>query len=178
MTITVASTTATGSYTITVTGAGGTISHTAAVTVTVTPGPGFAIAASAGSISLGKGAKGATDTITTTVSGGFSSAIALSVVGTACGHDRRLQFHVNRRARFRVVDPDADTRSIHGCRHVPTDCHGNWRRTDTHGDGVFDRTLTIAPCWCILVIPLIQCRNVLSNRTIVAAPRCTVFGNA
>ena len=83
MTMAVASTVAAGSYTITVTGTGGGVTHTATVALTVTA-PAFTIAASPSSLSVVQGSKG-TSTITTTVSGGFNSAIALSASGVPTG---------------------------------------------------------------------------------------------
>jgi hypothetical protein len=83
MTITAASTAAAGSYTITVTGTGGGVTHTTTVSLTVTK-PAFAIAASPVFLSVAQGATG-TSTITTTVSGGFNSAVALSASGLPAG---------------------------------------------------------------------------------------------
>jgi len=83
MTMAVASNTTPGAYTITVTGAGGGITHTSTVTLTVLS-PAFAISASPTSVSVQQGAKG-TSTITTTVSNGFNSAIALSAAGQPSG---------------------------------------------------------------------------------------------
>jgi kumamolisin len=86
LTITVASTTATGTYTITVTGTGGEITHTATVSLTVTaPTAGaFTISVSPTSGYLYQGQSGYA-VITTTVSGGFDSAIALSATGQPSG---------------------------------------------------------------------------------------------
>ena len=78
MKIAVASTVAPGSYTITVTGTDSGVTHTASVSLTVTPG--FTITASPTPVTVTRGAQG-TSTVTTTVSGGFSSAIVLSASG-------------------------------------------------------------------------------------------------
>jgi len=85
-TFTVASTTATGTYTITVTGTGGGLTHSATVSLTVTsaPVPAFTLAASPTSVSVVQGNSG-TSTLSTTVSGGFNSAIALSATGQPTG---------------------------------------------------------------------------------------------
>jgi len=83
MTIAVSSTAAAGSYTVTVTGTGGGVTHTATVALTVTA-PAFTIAASPASVSVLPGARG-TSTITTTVSGGFNTAVALSASGLPKG---------------------------------------------------------------------------------------------
>jgi subtilase family serine protease len=85
-TLAVASTTATGTYTITVTGTGGGITHTATISLTVTsaPVPAFTLAASPTSVSVVQGASGSS-TITTTVSGGFNSAVALTASGQPTG---------------------------------------------------------------------------------------------
>jgi subtilase family serine protease len=85
-TFTVASTTAAGTYSITVTGTGGGLTHTASVslTVTATASPAFTLSASPTSVSVAQGSSG-TSTVTTAVSGGFSSAIALSASGQPTG---------------------------------------------------------------------------------------------
>ena len=75
-----ATTTTPGTYTITVTGAGGGITQTATVTLTVTTG--FSVNASPNSLSVALGSSGKS-TITTAVSGGFNSSIALSGTFTA-----------------------------------------------------------------------------------------------
>jgi len=85
-TFAVASGTATGTYTITVSGTGDSITHTATVSLTVTsaPVPAFTIAASPTSVSVAQGASGSS-TITTAVSGGFDSAVALTASGQPTG---------------------------------------------------------------------------------------------
>ncbi len=81
MTMTVASSTVVGTYKITVTGTSGSITETTTVSLTVTgTSPNFTISASPTSISVARGSSG-TSKITTTVSGGFNSAIALSASG-------------------------------------------------------------------------------------------------
>ena len=86
MTMAVASTTATGTYPITVTGSGGGLMHSTTVTLTVTPAaaPNFTISASPASLSVGVGNSG-TSTIGVAISGGFSSAVALSATGQPAG---------------------------------------------------------------------------------------------
>jgi subtilase family serine protease len=86
LTMTVASTTVAGTYTITVTGTGGGITHTATVSLTVTaPTAGaFTISVSPTSGYLYQGQEGYA-VVSTTVSGGFSSAIALSATGQPAG---------------------------------------------------------------------------------------------
>jgi subtilase family serine protease len=83
---TVASTTVTGTYPITITGTGDSITHTTTVSLTVTAAatPAFTLAASPTSVSVTQGKSG-TSTITTTVSGGFSSAVALTASGQPVG---------------------------------------------------------------------------------------------
>jgi uncharacterized membrane protein len=83
MSITVAASTVAGTYPITVTGTGGSTTHTATVTLTVTS-PDFTIAASPTSTTITQGTAGNV-TITTTVSGGFNSAVALSAAGQPTG---------------------------------------------------------------------------------------------
>ena len=84
MTITVGSNTPLGTYPITVTGNGGGIQQNTTVTLTVVAPPNFAISASPPSLSIAQGNQG-TSTITTTVSGGFNSAISLSASGVPTG---------------------------------------------------------------------------------------------
>jgi len=86
LTISVGSGTAVGTYTVSVTGSGGGLTHTASLTLTVSSGstPGFTISASPTSLTIDQGANG-TCTITTAVSGGFNSAIALSASGLPSG---------------------------------------------------------------------------------------------
>jgi uncharacterized membrane protein len=86
MSMVVASNTATGTYPITVTGSGGSVMHTTTVTLTVTaaPVPDFTISGSPASVTVALGNSG-TSTITTAVSGGFSSAVALSATGQPAG---------------------------------------------------------------------------------------------
>jgi len=86
MTMTVASSTTTGTYTITVTGTGGGVTQTSTVTLTVTaPGSAnFTISASPTTLTVSKGSSGSS-TITTAVSGGFNSAVALSASGLPSG---------------------------------------------------------------------------------------------
>ena len=86
VTLAVASTTATGTYSITVTGSGESITHSATISLTVTAvaTPAFTLAASPASVSVVQGSSGAS-TLTTTVSGGFSSAIALTATGAPTG---------------------------------------------------------------------------------------------
>jgi subtilase family serine protease len=86
VTFTVASTTVTGTYPITITGTGDSITHTTSVSLTVTAAatPAFTLAASPTSVSVAQGKSGAS-TITTTVSGGFSSAVALTASGQPAG---------------------------------------------------------------------------------------------
>ena len=85
-TFAVASTTATGTYPITISGTGDSITHTAIVSLTVTsaPVPAFTLAASPTSVSVAQGKSGAS-TLTTTVSGGFNSAVALTASGQPSG---------------------------------------------------------------------------------------------
>ncbi|MGC1647302.1 MAG: protease pro-enzyme activation domain-containing protein [Candidatus Sulfotelmatobacter sp.] len=81
MTLTVASSTAPGTYHITVTGTSGSTVETTMVSLTVTgTNPNFAISTSPTTISVARSSSG-TATITTTVSGGFNSAISLSASG-------------------------------------------------------------------------------------------------
>jgi len=86
MTMSVASGTATGTYPITITGTGGGLTSTATVNLTVTASvpANFTISAAPTSVSVVQGSQGSS-TITTSVSGGFSSSIALSPTGQPSG---------------------------------------------------------------------------------------------
>ena len=87
LTLAVASTTAAGAYPITVTATGGGVTQAATISLTVsgsTSPAGLAVSASPASLSVAR--KGsATSTITTTVSGSFSSAVKLSASGKVSG---------------------------------------------------------------------------------------------
>jgi kumamolisin len=90
MTMTVSSTTAVGTYKITITESSGGTTETTTVTLKVTKVKAtFAISASPTSITVSRGGTG-TATITTTVSGGFDSAITFSALGE--GNAQTLTF--------------------------------------------------------------------------------------
>jgi kumamolisin len=82
LTLTVASTATAGTYPITITGVGGGITNTTTVSLKVTaPVTGnFSLSASPTSVSVRRGSSGSS-TITSTVSGGFDSAVSLSASG-------------------------------------------------------------------------------------------------
>jgi subtilase family serine protease len=87
MTMSVSATTPAGTYPITVTGTSGNATQSTTVSLKVASvggGGDFTVRASPASRALAWGSSG-TSTITTTVSGGFSSAIALSASGVASG---------------------------------------------------------------------------------------------
>jgi kumamolisin len=86
VTITVPSTVAAGTSKITVTGTGGGLTHTATIALTVTAAgtPAYTLTASPAALSVAQGSTGSS-TITTAVSGGFSSAIALAASGLPTG---------------------------------------------------------------------------------------------
>jgi len=83
MTISVGASTAPGAYPITVTGTAGATQQSTTVTLTVTA-PSFTISASPSTLSIAQGSYG-TSTITTSISGGFNSSIALSATGAPSG---------------------------------------------------------------------------------------------
>jgi uncharacterized membrane protein len=90
MTITVLRLAMKGTYPITVTGSGGGNQHTVIVTLNV-PGPGsFTLSASPSSLTIVQGNQG-TSTITTSISGGFNSAISLSASGVPA--DTQVDFN-------------------------------------------------------------------------------------
>ena len=86
MTMTVASSTASGTYSITVKGTSGTTTETTTVSLTVTAATTgtFTLSASPSSGYLDEGSSG-TAVITSTVSGGFDSAVALTASGQPAG---------------------------------------------------------------------------------------------
>jgi len=86
MTMTVASTVTTGTYPLTVTATGGGLTQTAAVSLTVTAAaaPGFSLSASPTSLSVADGSSGSV-TVSSSVTGGFSSAVALTATGQPTG---------------------------------------------------------------------------------------------
>ena len=83
---TASSTATTGTFNTTVTATGGGITHTTTIPLTVNAAtsPNFAISASPTSLSVAAGGTG-TSTISTTVSGGFNSAVSLSASGLPAG---------------------------------------------------------------------------------------------
>jgi len=85
MTITVGSSTVTGTYLIRVQGTSGTISEIVTVSLTVNKlPPDYTISASPTTIKVARGGSG-TSTITSTVTGGFDSAVSLSATGYPIG---------------------------------------------------------------------------------------------
>ncbi len=84
LTLTVSSSTAPGTYSIMVIGNGGGFNRTAPVTLTVPGTPNFTIAASPSAVSIAQGSSG-NSTISTSISGGFNAAIALTASGLPSG---------------------------------------------------------------------------------------------
>jgi uncharacterized membrane protein len=80
----VASTTPVGAYPITITATGGGITQTANVVLNVSAAPNFTLSASANTVSVEQGLSG-NSAITTTVLGGFNSAVSLSATGQPTG---------------------------------------------------------------------------------------------
>ena len=81
MTITVGSSAVPGTYAIKVTGTSGSITEICTVSLIVTKAPpAFTVSAAPATIKVARGSSG-TSTITTTVSGGFDSAVSLSATG-------------------------------------------------------------------------------------------------
>jgi hypothetical protein len=83
---TAGSTATTGTSTVTVTATGGGVTHTTTVTLTVSAAasPNFTMTASPASLSVTQGTSGSSS-VSTTVSGGFNSAVALSASGLPAG---------------------------------------------------------------------------------------------
>jgi hypothetical protein len=86
LTFTASSTATTGTSTVTINASGGGVSHstTVSLTVSATAAPDFAVSASPASLSVAAGSSG-TSTVSTTVSGGFNSAVSLSASGLPAG---------------------------------------------------------------------------------------------
>src|SRR5215470_11040383 len=86
LTFSASSTAATGTSNVTVTATGGGVTHTTtiALTINAATAPSFAVSASPASLTVTHGGSGSS-TISTTVSGGFNSAVALSVSGLPSG---------------------------------------------------------------------------------------------
>ncbi len=86
LTLTASSTATAGTVSVTITGAGGGITHTATLSLTINAAqtPDFTVVASPSSLSLAQGTSGAS-TITTNVTGGFNSAVSLSISGLPTG---------------------------------------------------------------------------------------------
>jgi hypothetical protein len=86
LTFTASSTATTGTSTVTINASGGGVSHstTVSLTVSATATPDFAVSASPASVSVAAGSSG-TSTVSTTVSGGFNSAVSLSASGLPAG---------------------------------------------------------------------------------------------
>jgi hypothetical protein len=86
LTLTTTTSAAAGTSTVTITGTGGGLTKTATVSLTITKGttPSFTLSASPASVTVTRSGSG-TSTITSAVSGGFSSAVALSASGLPTG---------------------------------------------------------------------------------------------
>jgi hypothetical protein len=86
LTFTAGSTAATGTSTVTINASGGGDSHstTVSLTVSATATPDFSVGASPTSLSVAAGSSG-TSTVSTSVSGGFNSAVSLSASGLPSG---------------------------------------------------------------------------------------------
>jgi uncharacterized membrane protein len=86
LTFTASSTATAGTSNVTISATGGGVTHTTTVALTVNAAtaPNFAVSASPGSVSVPQGSS-RTATVSTTVSGGFNSAVALSASGLPAG---------------------------------------------------------------------------------------------
>src|SRR5215472_3252524 len=86
LTFTASSTATAGTSNVTITATGGGVTHTTTVALTVNAAtaPNFAVSVSPGSLSVAQGSSGNT-TVSTTVSGGFNAAVALSASGLPAG---------------------------------------------------------------------------------------------
>ena len=137
MTMMVGSSTPVGTYPITVTGNGGGVQQSTTVTLTVTAPvqPDFTITASPAALNVGQGNQG-TSTITTTIMGGFDSAISLSSSGAPMGSSVQFQSHYDSSAGSGHLDDDDHGGQQHALRDVSH--HGDGQRgrhaAQCHGD--------------------------------------------
>jgi kumamolisin len=84
LTLSAGSNAAAATSNISVNATSGSTTHTATIALTVTAAPAFAVSASPATVTVARGAKG-TATFTTTVTGGFNSAIAVAASGLPSG---------------------------------------------------------------------------------------------
>src|SRR6478609_6738806 len=86
LTFTASSTATTGTVNVTVTATGGTVTHTTTIGLTINSAatPDFAVSAAPASLSVTQGTSGSS-TVSTTVSGGFNSAVSLAASGLPAG---------------------------------------------------------------------------------------------
>ena len=129
------SSTPAGTYPITVTGTGGGIQHSVTVTLTVTAAPNFTLSASPASLSVLHGNQGSS-TLTTTISGGFSSSIALSASGAPTG--TTVSFNP---ATIAAPGAGSSTITITVGSRTPT---GTYAITVTGNGGGLVRTVTVS----------------------------------
>ena len=129
MTITVGGSTPVGTYPITVTGDGGGIEQNTTVTLTVTAQqlPNFTISASPASLTVQQGKQG-TSTITTTISGGFNSAITLSSSGVPSGTTVSFNPNPIPAPGFRQLDHDHHGWWQHAGGDLSHHRNRQWRR--------------------------------------------------
>ena len=156
MTISVVKFGQTGTFPITVTGSGGGIQQHVTVTLTVVAPPNFNLLASPGTLTVVQGNQG-TSTITSTISGGFNSSIALSRFRHALRHHRDLQSADHPGARLGQLHHD-----LYGRQQLPT---GTYLLTVTGNGGGLLRyalvKLTVAPMpnFAISASPLVAERG-------------------
>jgi hypothetical protein len=86
LTFTASSTATVGTSTVTINATGGSVSHSTTVSLTVSSSatPDFSLSASPASVSVASGSSG-TSSISSSVSGGFNSAVSLSASGLPAG---------------------------------------------------------------------------------------------
>ena len=86
LTFTASSTATVGTSTVTINASGGGVSHSTTVSLTVssTATPDFSVSASPASVSVARGGSG-TSSISSSISGGFNSAVSLSATGLPTG---------------------------------------------------------------------------------------------
>ena len=138
MTITVGASTPVGTYPITVTGNGGGIQQSTTVSLTVTTPPNFAISASPSSLTIAQGNVG-TSTITTTVSGGFSSLISSVGHGSSDGNDGELQPEHDTGSGRGQLDHDHYGGSEYAGGNVSHHSDRQWRRAPANRNRHTDR---------------------------------------
>ncbi len=169
MTINVASSTVAGTYTVTVTGTSGALTRTTNVSLTVSTvvSPDFALSASPGSVSVAQGASG-TSTITSSISGGFNSSVALSASGVPSGASASF-------SPTSIAAPGSGSSTL--TINAGTAAAGTYTVTVTGTGGSLTRTTTVSLTITTVSGNTIACGESKSGTLATSDPRSTVRGS-